>query len=132
MSNNIVKNFSVGKINMDLPFNQFIHELPLISFGDLKNKLNLSLIYYSYNINDNNSFNIKSGFKLNLQKRLIIENNLPTKYQDEYGRTIDLVEQSGLYSFDDTSMRFMKWISYEESTPTGNIQRKLYIVQNYD
>lgn len=64
---NFTKKYSVGTVRLDGPHAHFIHELPLLSFGDVLHTINLSIVYHS-NLSGN-PFNIASGFKLSLQKK---------------------------------------------------------------
>ena len=45
MSNTYVKKYGVGQIKLDLPYANYIHELPLLSFGDIQHTVNLSLVF---------------------------------------------------------------------------------------
>ena len=73
-----VKHGSPGKITMDLPSTNYIYELPLLSFGDIHGSMNLSLIFNRQMKADNsNPFSLIAGYKLNVQKVLEIENNVP-------------------------------------------------------
>ena len=47
MSNTYIKKYDVGQIKLDLPYANYIHELPLLSFGDIQHTVNLSLIFNS-------------------------------------------------------------------------------------
>ena len=97
-----VKNLAPGQIRMDLPTANYIHELPLLSFSDIHGAVNLSLIFnYAMKAEGSNPFNIAAGYKLNLQKRLILENNVPVQFQDESGKCIDLIGEGFPYTFDD-------------------------------
>ena len=112
---NYVKKYNVGNIMMDLPYNSFIHELPLLSFSDNRNSVNLSLVYnHRLNSNDTaNMFNIKNGYKLNLQKKLIVNNGLAISYVDEYGKIINLLPQNNSdvnCAFNDDSKRILRTI----------------------
>ena len=40
-----VKNYNVGQTKLDLPYANYIHELPLLSFGDVQHTINLSLVF---------------------------------------------------------------------------------------
>ena len=40
-----IKKYNVGNISLDLPYNSFIHELPLLGFSDMKNSYNFSLVF---------------------------------------------------------------------------------------
>ena len=107
-----VKNYDVGRINMDLlhassleeaPFVQYTHELPLLSFGDVQHNMNLSLVfnyenYRNERANNENPFFVAPGFKLNLQKRLTIDQySAPTVSQGEDGRNINIMSFGSKY-----------------------------------
>ena len=40
-----VKSYDVGQIKLDLPRANHIHELSLLSFSDVQNTVNLSLVF---------------------------------------------------------------------------------------
>ena len=105
-----VKNYSVGQTRLDLPYANYIHELPLLSFGDVRNTFNLSLIFQSKMTS--NPFHIANGYKLNIQKRIIISNGTPQSYEDGDGTLVKLNYCYGnKYAFDDGSRRFMRLIN---------------------
>ena len=114
MSNTYVKKYDVGEIKLDLPYANYIHELPLLSFGDVQHTINLSLVFnYARKEAGDNSFNIANGYKLNLQKRIVIINNMPAQFEEANGRLINLTNTSGVYTFDDESQRILR------PTPSG-------------
>ncbi len=134
MSNTYVKKYDVGQIKLDLPYANYIHELPLLSFGDVQHTINLSLVYnYSARkreiesgyTGETNPFNIASGFKLNLQKRLIKDNQgYPIEIQEENGDFVSLNQlYSNTYTFKDESQRILRITEKQNSTldPSGNI-----------
>ena len=105
-----VKNFDIGNIRADLPENQYTYDLPLLSFCDVRHSVNLSLVFNSKYANEN-SFCIANGFKLNLQKKLILQSGLPNIYVDSDGSRINLFQQSNnSYTFDDDSQRIIRKI----------------------
>ncbi len=107
---NYVKNYDIGSVRLDAPYTYYIYELPLLSFGDIKHTINLSLVFNS-RLAMENPFYISNGYKLNLQKRLIIENNIPVSYEDGYGSRIALINQGDdRYTFDDDSQRIIRKI----------------------
>ena len=119
-----VKNYNPGQIRMDLPTANYIHELPLLSFSDIHGSVNLSLVFnYAMKAESSNPFNIAAGYKLNLQKRLIMENNVPVQFQDESGKCVDLIGDGFPYVFDDDSQRILR--------ATGNSLTP-YIVESAD
>ena len=117
-----VKNYDVGQINVDLlhtiafdepPFVQYTHELPLLSFGDVQHNMNLSLVfnyerYRDEKANNKNPFFIAPGFKLNVHKRLIYNQNVLASFQGEDGRIIDMKAFGNTYTFDDESQRILR------------------------
>lgn len=119
-----VKTYNPGQIRMDLPTANYIHELPLLSFSDIHGAVNLSLVFnYAMKAEGSNPYNIAPGYKLNLQKRLIIENGIPIKFQDESGKYVDLIGATSPYTFDDDSQRILR--------TTGDIITP-YVIENPD
>ena len=110
MSNTYVKKYDVGQINLDLPYANYIHELPLLSFGDVQHTINLSLVFnYARKAEGDNSFNIANGFKLNMQKKIIINgNDTPIKFYDSNGKTVQLTQFGDVFTFDDDSQRILR------------------------
>ena len=103
-----IKSYNIGNISIDLPGQDLIYELPLLSFGDVKNTLNVSLIFNS-NFATENTFYMSNGHKLNLHKRLVIRSEIPAFYENGDGRRIELMYQGeGRYTFDDDSQRIMR------------------------
>lgn len=102
------KNYEVGSIRLDAPNKHFVHELPLLSFGDARNSLDLSLIFQSKLTS--NPFFIANGYKLNLQKRIIFSGSYPQSYEDGNGERIILNRFYNKYAFDDGSQRFIRLI----------------------
>ena len=80
---NYNKKFSVGSASLAVPYFDYYHALPLVAFGDVKSNIELSLVYNSM-LEEENCFNIGDGFKLNLQKKLLIN-----------GTTIQLIDSNG-------------------------------------
>ena len=109
-----VKNYNVGQTKLDLPYANYIHELPLLSFGDVQHTINLSLVFnYARKAAGDNSFNIASGFKLNMQKRIAKSNGEPVQFEEADGRLVELTYTCGVYTFDDKTQRILR------STSTG-------------
>ena len=65
-----VKNYDVGITRIDNTYKHYVHELPLLSFGDARNTFNLSLVFQSGLTS--NPFHIANGYKLNIKKRIIL------------------------------------------------------------
>ena len=110
---NYIKKYDLGNIFVDLPYNNYIHELPLLSFGDYKNNVDLSLVFNNRlkQIDEEtmrNTFNIKEGFKLNIQKKVYSDDTLELKYIDGSGKVISLIANGVYYTFDDESKRILK------------------------
>lgn len=122
---NYIKKYNTGNIMVDLPYDSYIHKLPLLSFSDFRNSVNISLVYnHKLKLDSNNMFNIANGYKLNIQKRIVMDdNNNPIKFIDANGKQIILVKNynslnesspfNGVYTFDDESKRILR------STSTG-------------
>lgn len=105
----IIKKYDVGEINVTLPTCNYIHRLPLISFGDIHGGFTLSLCFnYVMKNEGTNTFGIAAGFKLNVDKRIIFENGAPAKFRDENGDLILLNGSDGLYGFEDNSGRILR------------------------
>ena len=130
-----VKKYDVGQINVDLlnsigfeepPFVQYTHELPLLSFGDVQHNMNLSLVfnyerYREDKANSNNPFFIAPGFKLNLHKRLIINQyDVLSAFQGEDGRNIDITSFGSKFTFDDESQRIIRRTAHTQKPIGGN------------
>ena len=80
------KKYSIGSIALAEPYFDYVHTLPLVTFSDVKNKVELALVYNSQ-IAANNYFNIANGYKFNLQKKLVF---------NEDSIAIQLVDANGL------------------------------------
>ena len=83
MSSNNQK-YSVGSIALAEPYFDYVHTLPLVTFSDVKNTVELALVYNSQ-IAATNYFNIADGYKLNLQKKI-----------DETSTGLSLLDSNGL------------------------------------
>lgn len=125
-----VKNYDVGITRIDNTYKHYVHELPLLSFGDARNTFNLSLVFHSGLTS--NPFHIANGYKLNIQKRIIFAGNVPQSYEDGYGTLVTLNKFGDKYAFDDGSQRIIRLIngqyvlenpdySTETFDPSGNI-----------
>ena len=104
---NYVKNYEVGSIRLDAPYAHFVHELPILSFGDILHTVNLSLVYQS-KMTDN-PFNISNGFKLNLQKRIIFSSSgIPKYFEEGNGSQVPLNYSDAFCTFNDDTQRILK------------------------
>ena len=104
-----VKNYNVGRIQLDLPTSNYFHELPLISFGDIHGSVNLSLVFnYGMKAQGGNPYSIAAGYKLNLQKRLIMSDGVPSAFQGGNGKIINLNRTGDIYTFDDDTQRIIR------------------------
>ncbi|MGM9631814.1 MAG: hypothetical protein ACI3XL_01820, partial [Eubacteriales bacterium] len=114
-----VKNYDVGQIQLDLPTSNYIHELPLLSFGDVQHTINLSLVFnYARKAAGEKSFHIANGFKLNMQKKLHIVDDY-IQYEDESGKLINLTAYGDVYTFDDDSQRILRRTEIPVGPPIG-------------
>ena len=131
MSNNYVKKYVQGNLYFDLPSSNLIYELPILSFGGIRNSFNLSLVYNKQNeINCSNLFNLTSGIKLNIQKRLII-NNGNLFFCDSNGKTINLTQKNNTYTFNDDSKRILRFISGTYILENFDYSKELYNSDGY-
>ena len=147
---NNVKKYDLGEINIDLtnattkyapPYIHYTHDLPLISFGDAHNTLNLSLIFnyenYKNDVETNkNPFFIAPGYKLNLQKHIVCnQNEIPTAFCGDIGNTVQLISPNyNTYAFDDESKRILRRTLVDDSsivTPDGSLDIKDDVAYNY-
>ena len=104
-----VKNYNVGQIQLDLPTSNYIHEFPLLSFADIHGNVNLSLVFnYGLRAESSNPFNIAAGYKLNMQKRIVMRNSAPTAFQSESGKVVALNSADTRYAFDDDTQRIIR------------------------
>ena len=135
MSNNYVKKYDVGQIKLDLPYANYIHELPLLSFGDVQHAINLSLIFNrERKTASDNSFSITEGFKLNLQKRLDFDQcaNKPIALFDANGKRITLYHNEGdVYTFGDDSQRILRKISNTYEVEYPDFSKETYNQNGY-
>ena len=86
MSSNNQK-YSVGSIALAEPYFDYVHTLPLVTFSDVKNTVELALVYNSQIATDDYS-NIAGGYKFNLQKML--------EFDQQSGQVLYLVDANGL------------------------------------
>ena len=155
---NYIKKYDVGNIAIDVPYNSHIHELPLLSFSDFENGVNISLVFNKKLKNDDiNLFNIGAGYKLNIQKR-IIKNNDDITFIDANGKKTELNKNfnsltetihNRRYTFNDESKRILRLTSNgfeieyedfvkEEYNSNGYITKiydkygDVYLSYNYD
>ena len=121
---NYVKNYDVGNLRLDTPYAHFIYELPLLSFGDVLHTVGLSLVFNSRLIGTN-AFYMSNGYKLNLQKRIILsDGGTPVSFEEGNGTTITLNPTNEKYVFDDKSGRILRKL--------GNTYRLDYADYSYE
>ena len=100
-----VKKYDPGRIWHDLPRANYFYELPLFSFGDTRGKSVLSIVFNYGLSKENNSFcGFKPGYKINLQKQLLIESGEVCALQEATGKKV-WVETSYMDFLDDDSQR---------------------------
>ncbi len=119
-----VQRYEIGNAKINTPFTCFSYELPLLSFQDVKHAVNLSLVFSSRLIGQN-PFSIANGYKLNLQKRLVIVGGLPKYYEDSDGSWVELIKMTNahIYAFADNSQRVIRLV---------NINNDEYVLENPD
>lgn len=121
-----VKKYDEGNIQIDLPTSNYLYELPLLSIADTHGGLDLTLIFnrklYAEGIN---TFSILSGYKLNVQKRILKTSNAPTVYQNESGKLIALNSTDTAYAFDDDTQRILRrtGVTHELENPDFSKER---------
>ena len=137
---NNVKKYNIGEIKVDLtkakmtslpPYVQYTYELPLFSFGDARDAVSLSLVFnyekYKKDIESGeNPFFIAPGYKLNMQKHIICnQNEVPTTFCGDIGNAIQLLKQNdSTYTFVDESKRILRRTPVANSeiiTPGGSL-----------
>jgi len=137
---NFIKKFERGEMYLDLPYANCIYELPLLSFGDLKGGINLSLVFNQALQSQGNLFGINAGYKLNLEKRLLFGNNT-TQYMEANGKISALhlsgAEGNDRYTFLDDSGRIIRPIENGYELEYSDFSREEYdtdgkIIATYD
>ena len=115
MSSNNQK-YSVGSIALAEPYFDYVHTLPLVTFSDVKNTVELALVYNSQIATDD-YFNIADGYKLNLQKKidetstglfLLDSNGLMIKCNPATNQT---ASSATVYALNDDSHRILRRIT---------------------
>ncbi len=135
---NYIKKYNIGEIAIDLPYNSYIHELPLLSFSDFRNSVNLSLIFnHKLKLDGNNMFNVKEGYKLNIQKKIIVSNNIPVSLIESNGKYVQLYRNKNItiegnevynnvYTFLDESKRVLRIISNGYEIENEDLSKEIY------
>ena len=122
-----MKNYHPGTIMMDLPTANYIYELPLLAFGDVYGSMNLALVFNrQMKAEGGNPFCIADGFKLNLQKRLIMENGVPVKLQDTNGNCVDVIGSSAPFTLDDDSQRIIRLSETTYTVENADLSKEQY------
>ena len=110
------KKYSVGSIALAGPYFDYVHTLPLVTFSDVKNTVELALVYNSQ-IAANNYFNIANGYKFNLQKK-IVETSAGLSLLDSNGLMIacnpatnQTASSASVYALNDDSHRIIRRIT---------------------
>ena len=110
------KKYSVGSIALAGPYFDYVHTLPLVTFSDVKNTVELALVYNSQ-IAANNYFNIANGYKFNLQKK-IVETSAGLSLLDSNGLMIacnpatnQTASNATVYALNDDSHRILRRIT---------------------
>lgn len=106
-----INKYDVGNIQLDLPSPNYYHFLPLLSFSDIHGSLNLSIVFnYGMYKENYNFYNIAPGYKLNLEKTIIINNNELKSFQNENGIIVKLNNNDDVYTFEDETKRIIRKI----------------------
>ena len=130
---NYVKKYDLGEMYLDLPSPNCIYELPLLSFGDLRGSVNLALVYNQAMCYQGVSFNVRAGYKLNLQKRLYTGSPY---YIEANGKAVALtVSGEGddvLYTFPDDSGRIIRKTLNENQQPVYELEYPDFSREHYD
>ncbi len=122
---NYEKNYSVGQIRLDAPYAHFLYTLPLLSFSDAQHAIDLSLVYQS-KMTDN-PFNIANGYKLSLQKRIVLSSvNIPEFLEDGNGSLIKLSGNSNVYITGDDSKRIIRKTGNTYTLENPDYSREIY------
>ena len=105
-----VKTYNPGQITLDLPRTNYFYELPLLSVDDFHGGFSVTLVHsYDAKKNNKNHFNMREGYKLNVQKRLLLSNGVPCQYIDASYKMISLLDESApVYTFADDSQRILR------------------------
>ena len=102
-----VKNYDVGNVRIDAPYMHIVHELPLLSFGDVQHTIGLSLVFRSRLMN--NAYYVSEGYKLNLHKRLVLTpEEIPACLEDGDGAIYPLECYGDIFMFQDGSQRIVR------------------------
>ena len=117
-----VKRFDHGTINMDLPYFRYIYQLPLYSFGDTLGNIGVSLVFNYALANEDTNFNFKPGYKLSLQKKLLMQNGKPYALCNEYCKIV------GFTKYDNISLRFLT----DESQSFVYQEGENFVLENSD
>ncbi len=122
-----VKKYDVGSAKVDLPTSNYLYELPLLSLADTHGGLDLLLIFnYKLFTEGNNEFNVRPGYKLNVQKRIIKTNNVPTEMQEESGKVVTLTGTDTLYVLDDGSQRILRRTGAKHELENPDFSKECY------
>ncbi|MBR2722425.1 MAG: RHS repeat-associated core domain-containing protein [Clostridia bacterium] len=143
MENNYVKKYECGELSLDLPFANTIYELPLLSFGDMRGSMTVSLVFnHEMSQTEGNPFHITDGYKLNLQKRIFLDEGDTAYFQEANGKIVQLCDNISTsdterYTFFDDSGRIIRTTTggYELEYP--DYSKELYnsaglITASYD
>ena len=105
--NNYIKQYSIGETSVDIPKFKCVHQLPLLSFGDAKGDVALSMVLNTKYC-EADYFNIANGIKLNLQKKLVFEGSDVSQIIDVNGDHIQCYRHGNVYTFDDDTRRILR------------------------
>lgn len=133
-----INKYDVGNIQLDLPSPNYYHFLPLLSFSDIHGSLNLSIVFnYGMYKENYNFYNIAPGYKLNLEKTIIINNNELKSFQNENGIIVNLNNNDDVYTFEDETKRIIRKNNNTYELENPDFSKEIYnslgkIIKTYD
>lgn len=133
-----INKYDVGNIQLDLPSPNYYHFLPLLSFSDIHGSLNLSIVFnYGMYKENYNFYNIAPGYKLNLEKTIIINNNELKSFQNENGIIVKLNNNDDVYTFEDETKRIIRKNNNTYELENPDFSKEIYnslgkIIKTYD
>ena len=128
--NNYIKQYSIGETSVDIPKFKCVHQLPLLSFGDAKGDVALSMVLNTKYC-EADYFNIANGIKLNLQKKLVFEGADVSQIIDVNGDHIQCYRHGNVYTFDDNTRRILR-IKIVNNNTTYELENSDFSTEIFD